>query len=101
MSAPPYILSYTHEAEKVINDLRSPQYAVKLKKLRKALNFLGTYGPAHPGLHSHRYQSVPGPDGKHLWESYVANRASAAWRIWWVYGPASDELTIVTIGPHP
>jgi hypothetical protein len=43
MSAPPYILNYTAEAEKVIDDLQSPQHRAKLKKLRKTLRL----GDAH------------------------------------------------------
>lgn len=98
---PPYVLQYTAEAEKVIADLCSPQYAVKLKKVRKALKLLRDPGPRHPGLHSHDYQSIPGPGGVTLWESYVENRTPSAWRIWWIYGPGPDDITIVTIGPHP
>jgi hypothetical protein len=100
VSAPPFALSYTDEATKVIDDLRSPQYASKLKKVRKALKLLQDIGPRHPGLNSHPYQSVPGPNGETLWESYVENKTPSAWRVWWIYGPASDEITIVTLGPH-
>jgi hypothetical protein len=102
MSAPPFVLQYTREAEKVLEELRSAQqYAGKLKKIRKAPRLLEQIGPRHPGLHSHNYQSVPGPGGVTLWESYVENRTSSAWRIWWVYGPQPGQITIVTIGPHP
>jgi hypothetical protein len=100
VSAPPYVLQYTAEAEKVIEDLRSPQYRTKLKKVRKALRLLQNPGPSHPGLSSHRYQSVPGPGGAALWESYVENRTPSAWRVWWIYG-AADDIVVVTIGPHP
>ena len=102
MSAPPFELFYTPEAEKVLVDLSSrPQYATKLKKVRKALRFLANPGPRHPGLNSHPYQSIPGPGGVQLWESYVENHTPSAWRIWWIYGPEDDAITIVTIGPHP
>lgn len=77
------------------------QYADKLTKVRKALRLLAQAGPRHPGLHSHDYQSVPGPDGATLWESYVENKTPSAWRIWWIYRPQADEITIITIGPHP
>lgn len=100
MSAPPYVLKYTAEAERVIADLCGPRYKAKLKKVRKTLRLLQEIGPSHPGLSSHRYQSVPGPGGAALWESYVENRTPSAWRIWWIYGDA-DEIIIVTIGPHP
>lgn len=102
MSAPPFTLLYTREAEQVIDELRSrKQYTDKLKKVRKALRLLKDPGPSYPGLHSHQYQSVPGPGGEPLWESYVENKTPSAWRIWWIYGPDADQLTIVTIGPHP
>ncbi len=102
MSVPPFKLLYTSEAERVLNDLRAQrQYEPKLKKVRKALRLLAEAGPRHPGLHSHDYQSIPGPGGATLWESYVENRTPSAWRIWWIYGPDDGQITIVTIGPHP
>lgn len=102
MSAPPFHLLYTREAERVLDDLRAKkQYEVKLKKVRKALRLLQDAGPRHPGLHSHDYQSVPGPGGATLWESYMENKTPSAWRVWWIYGPDDAQITIVTIGPHP
>lgn len=102
MSAPPFHLLFTREAERVLDDLRAKkQYETKLKKVRKALRLLQDAGPRHPGLHSHDYQSVPGPSGVALWESYVENKTPSAWRIWWIYGPDDAQLTIVAIGPHP
>jgi hypothetical protein len=101
VTAPPFTLSYTDEAVKVLNDLRQPQYAAKLKKVRKTLRLLADQGPRHPSLSSHQYQSIPGPGGAPLWESYVENRTPSAWRIWWIYGPGGEEITVVTLGPHP
>lgn len=101
MSAPPFELYYTAEAEKVLADLDSKQYQQKRKKVHRTLKQLEVYGPRHPGLQSHPYQSVRGPGGAQLWESYVENRTPGAWRIWWTYGPEAGQLTIVTIGPHP
>lgn len=101
MSAPPFELHYTPEAEKVLAELEAKQYQKKRKKVLRTLKQLEVYGPRHPGLNSHQYQSVHGPGGTQLWESYVENRTPGAWRIWWVYGPGTGQLTIVTIGPHP
>ncbi|MBO0839791.1 MAG: hypothetical protein J2O49_03090 [Sciscionella sp.] len=102
MTAPPFSLIYTREAERVLDDLRRrKQYTSELGKVRKALRLLEQAGPNHAGLHSHAYHSIPGPGGAKLWESYVENRTPSAWRIWWIYGPNADEITIVTIGPHP
>lgn len=99
VTAPPFTLRYTAEAAKVLEDLLAKkQYASKLTKIRKALRFLEQAGPRHPGLHSHDYKSIPGPHGATLWEPYVENKTSSAWRIWWIYGPEPDQITIVT---HP
>lgn len=56
--------------------------------------------PRHPGLNSHHYQSVQGPAGIPLWESYVENRTPGAWRIFWIYQP-EDSITVISVGPHP
>jgi hypothetical protein len=102
VSAPPFILKYTDEAETVLEDLRSKaHFAAKLKKVRKALRLLEQVGPSHPGLQSHLYHSLKGPNGEAVWESYIENQTPSAWRMWWVYGPGPDEITVLTIGPHP
>ena len=92
-------LRFTGEAAKVLMDVaHSPNYSVKLKKLRKTLGLL-EQNPRH--LNSHKYQSVKSVDGSDLWESYVENHTPGAWRIFWIYGPGAGHITIVTIGPHP
>lgn len=101
MSAPPFRLLFTSEARAILDDLARPRHEVKRKKVRKSLRLLRDVGPAHPGLNSHRYQSMAGPNGEEIWESYVENRTPGAWRIWWTYGPSPDTITIVTVGPHP
>ena len=85
----------------MLRDLASPRHRTKDKKVRKTLRLLRDIGPAHPGLSSHKYHSRSGPNGEDLWESYVENRTPGAWRIWWIYGPGDDMITIVTLGPHP
>ncbi len=101
MAAPPFTLQFTREAESVLQDLRSrKQYAAKFAKVKKALRLLAD-NPKHPGLRSHAYKSVPGPGGATLWDSYVENNTPGAWRIFWCYGPDTDSITVVTVGPHP
>lgn len=101
MNAPPFQLVYTDEARAVLMDLERPRHSVKRKKVLKTLRLLRDIGPAHPGLNSHKYHSRSGPQGEDLWESYVDDRTPGAWRIWWIYGPEDDMITIVTLGPHP
>ncbi len=82
-----------------MNDLAKPAYVTKLKKATKALRLLRDAGPSHPGLNSHKYQSLSGPNGEDVWESYVENKTPTAWRFRWLYGPVPDTLTIITLGP--
>ena len=93
-------LLFTPEAGEVLDDLEASGPEVKLRKVRRAMAKLET-DPRHPGLRSHKYVSVPGPNDAPLWESYVENQAPSAWRIWWAYGPENGQITVVTIGPHP
>lgn len=96
-----YRLRFTKEAANILGDLESrKQYAKKLRKVRKALGQLQN-NPRHPGLNSHKYSSLQGPGGEDVWDSYVENNTPSAWRIYWCYGPGPDQITIITIGPHP
>lgn len=97
----PFKLRFTREAATVLKDLAgSKQYEPKLKKVRKALALL-EQDPTYPGLRSHKYTSLHGANGEDVWDSYVENHTPSAWRLYWHYGPASGEITVVTIGPHP
>lgn len=96
------MIEFTPEAERIMEELKGDRsQQVKNQKVRKALRLLSDPGPTYPGLHSHKYQSVKGPGGEDVWESYVENHTPGAWRVWWTYGPAEDGITILTVGPHP
>jgi hypothetical protein len=44
------------------------------------------------------------PDGRFsesMWESYVENNSSEAYRVFWHDGPDTEEVTVVAITPHP
>lgn len=77
-----------------------PSQGVRLKKVRKAIGLL-ELNPRHPGPNTHRYQSKRGPDGEPMWEAYVENQAPRAWRIWFMYGPGAETLSIIAMGPRP
>lgn len=93
-------LRFTKEAAKVLRELETPNHKLKLRKVRKTLARL-EQNPRHPGLQSHKYDSVTSSDGSAVWDSYVENHTPGAWRIFWQYGPEGGVITILTIGPHP
>ena len=36
-----------------------------------------------------------------VWQSYLENNKSNAMRMYWVYGPNPNEITIIGLEPHP
>lgn len=98
---PSFTLRIAAEAVQVLVDLAAaPQYEAKLKKVRGTLGRI-QQNPRHPGLNSHKYNSIEGLNGEEIWESYVENNTPSAWRVFWHYGPGAGVITIVTMGPHP
>ncbi len=59
--------------------------------------------PKHPGLNTHEFDSIENPYDKKakVFEAYVQNRTPGAYRLFWCYGPAKGEITIIAITPHP
>lgn len=101
-------LRLTPAALETLRELeRSPQQESLLKQVRKTLGLLET-NLHHPSLQTHKFRSLHGPNGEEVFEAYVQNQTSAAYRIFFYYGPDRQEdkrripvLTIVAITPHP
>jgi hypothetical protein len=72
------------------------------KQVVKCVQLLAS-NPRHPGLHTHEFTSIENPyrKGEKVFEAYVQNRTPGAYRLFWCYGPASGQITILAITPHP
>jgi hypothetical protein len=70
------------------------------KKLGKAMALLAN-DPKHTGLHSHEIEALSRRYGVKVWQSYLENRTSGAGRLYWVYGPEKNEITVIGVEPHP
>ena len=92
-------LRFTSEARKKLEEL-SKQDPKKNKKVLKTLGLMET-NLRHPGLKTHKYDSLEGPNGEEVFEAYVENRTPGAFRVFWCYGPNEKEITILAITPHP
>ena len=80
---------------------KSPKQVGLFNQVEKTLGFLAA-NPRHPGLKTHKYGSMKPPPGvSDVFEAYAQNRTPGAHRIFWGYGPAKNEITIVAITPHP
>ncbi len=79
---------------------KNPSSAKRFKAVRKALGLLET-DPRHPGLNTHKYQTLRGTNGEEVFEAYAENNTPGAYRIFWHYGPDKNVITILAITPHP
>ena len=73
---------------------------VRLRKVRKTLGLLET-NLRHPGLHTHKFQSLSRQLGIDVFEAYVEGKTPGAYRVFWHYGPGKGSITVIAITPHP
>jgi len=71
-----------------------------LLKLGKVMKQLAN-NPKYPGLKSHEIKALTNRYGQRVFESYLDNKKPAAGRIFWVYGPGKDEITVIGLEPYP
>ncbi len=96
-----YRLVFTQRAEKDLQELaRNRGLAKRLKAVQKTLGMLET-NLRHPGLQTHKFRSLKGPQGQEVFEAYAEQHTPATFRIFWCYGPQPSELTIIAITEHP
>jgi hypothetical protein len=68
--------------------------------VKKAIRFLSE-NPRHKSLKTQEFTSLSGPKGEKIFEAYAEQSTSAAYRIFWYYGPSKNQITIIAITPHP
>lgn len=90
------------------NDLQQKYRADSLTKQEKQLykkwgNSLKklSENPFYPGLQTHEISPLSKRYGMKVWQSYLENKTSGAMRMYWVYGPNQQEITIIGLEPHP
>lgn len=91
----------TNEARKQLIGLKADKGLEKrYNAVKKAINFLSS-NPRHKSLKTHEFTSLKGPNGEKVFEAYAEQSPPAAYRIFWYYGPARNQITIIAITPHP
>lgn len=71
-----------------------------LKKIVKCFKLLSE-NPLHPGLNSHEITTLSAKYKIKVFQSYLENKTPSAGRVFWIYGPNKEEITICAIEPHP
>jgi len=96
-----FTLLYTPQANNDLDELKeSPHLKKRYKAVRKSLGYL-EINPRHPGLNTHKFNTLHGPKNEEIFEAYAENNTPGAYRIFWYYGPDKNEITIIAITPHP
>jgi hypothetical protein len=90
------------KSRKAKNKAKSSKDEGLFKQVYKTIELLRG-NPKHPGLHTHEYDSITNPhneDAK-VFEAYAQNATPGAYRVFWCYGPGTQEITIIAITSHP
>jgi hypothetical protein len=94
-------LVFTDTAKQQLKDIEGNQaMAAVFKAVAKTLGLLST-NIRHPGLNTHKFDSIRGPNGEEVFEAYAQNRTPAAFRVFCYYGPGKAVITIFAITGHP
>ena len=94
-------IQLTEQARAALEALQSDAgLSKRLKAVRKTLARLES-NPRHPGLQSHKFQSLRGPGGRDVFEAYAEQATPAAYRVFWFYGPDKSVITVIAITSHP
>ena len=72
----------------------------KLRKILRTLELLAT-DHRHQSLATHRYELLDKVWGEKVWQVYVEQGTPSAWRMWFYFGPAEAQITVIAVGPHP
>lgn len=91
-----------HKARRPSEQKRASKQEGLFKQIDKAIRLL-VRNPRHPGLHTHKFHSMPHPfrPGDDVFVAYAQSKTPSAYRIFWCYGPKPKEMTILAITPHP
>ena len=94
-------LLFTKEAFSNLQDLeKRPSHKKCLKAVRKTLGYL-EMNPRHPSLNTYEHTPLTHQFGIKILEAYAENKTPQAYRVFWHYGPSKEEITIISITPHP
>lgn len=96
-----FFLSFTPTAKQDLKELKESSHLEKrFKAVSRALKYLQE-NPRHPGLQTHKFSSLSGPNGEEVFEAYAEQDTPAAYRIFFYYGKTRGKIVIIAITPHP
>lgn len=100
MGIPEMLDLWTDLSKKKTAGTISKKELVLYNKWGKAMRLL-SQDPSYPSLHTHDIEPLTKRYGVKVWQSYLENNTSRAMRMYWVYGPDRQDITIIGLEPHP
>lgn len=100
MGIPEMLALWTNLQQKFRSDSLNKTEKQLYKKWGNALKKLSE-DPFYPSLQTHEITPLSKRYGMKVWQSYLENKISGAMRMYWVYGPNQQEITIIGLEPHP
>ena len=100
MGVPEMLELWTDLSQKNATGTISKKELALYNKWGKAMRLL-SQDPSYPSLHTHDVEPLTKRYGVKVWQSYLENNTSRAIRMYWVYGPDRQDITIIGLEPHP
>ena len=100
MGIPEMLELWTDLSQKNVAGTISKKELSLYNKWGKAMRLL-SQDPSYPSLHTHDIEPLTKRYGVKVWQSYLENNTSRAMRMYWVYGPDRQDITIIGLEPHP
>ena len=100
MGIPEMLALWTNLQQKFRSDSLNKTEKQLYKKWGNALKRLSE-DPFYPSLQTLEITPLSKRYGMKVWQSYLENKISGAMRMYWVYGPNQQEITIIGLEPHP
>ena len=100
MGIPQMLQRWTELSKKNKEGALSKKERELYTKWGKALKLLSK-DPFYPSLRTHEIEPLTKRFGQKVWQSDIENNVSRAMRMYWVYGPDRQDITIIGLEPHP
>ena len=97
----PEMLAYWESLSTSVEKGTAKKEDVKIHKLLRKTFLQISTNPKYPGLHTHEIDALTFRYGVKVFQSYCEKRNPRAMRVYWVYGPVKDYITIIGVEPHP
>lgn len=93
-------LGFSNRAKEQLKALKKDKGSGKqYKALQKAFIKL-QHNPRHPGLQTHEFYSLKGPNNEKVFEACAEQNTPAAHRIFFCYGPGKGVISIISVERH-